>query len=186
MSTHRADTPADCSAAHPSRDDKCSAESLPPSFAAQDDAEWPGAVPVVMLRGKWLHRLGFPPRCLIKVEARKGVITLTPAGPRSKPRVVASDDVDTQPRYTVLEDPQLTRARLDSALRCRFRQAAWRAHKTPSLLLRLLMQRYVDVEEDRYSLSLALWGDPERRAATLVARKLLPPNEDPPSGPRWW
>ncbi len=187
MQTHRADTPSDCSAAnaHPS-DDGCSPETPAMTQAEKDDAEWPGAVPVIMLRGKWLHRLGFPPRCLIKIQARNGAILLTPAGPRSKPRFVAPYDFDTQPDYTLLEDPHVTRASLDSELRCRFRAAAWRVKKTPSLLLRLLMQRYVDVDEDRFSLSLALWGHPERRAATMVARELVPPNERLNSGPRWW
>jgi hypothetical protein len=47
------------------------------------------------------------------------------------------------------------------------------------------MQRYVDVDEDRFSLSLALWGHPERRVATMVARELVPPSERLNSGPRW-
>lgn len=187
MQTHRADTPSDCSAAnaHPSEDGR-SPETPAMSQAETDDAEWPGAVPVVMLRGKWLHRLGFPPRCVIKIEARKGAILLTPVRRRSKPPLVAPDDFDTQPGYTFLEDPQVTRTTLDTELRCRFRAAAWRVGKTPSLLLRLLMQRYVDVDEDRFSLSLALWGTSERRAATMVARELVPPNEELLSGPRWW
>jgi hypothetical protein len=126
-----------------------------------------------MLRGKWLHRLGFPPRCMIRIEARKGVITLTPAGPRSKPAPLASDDFDSRPRFTDLKDPQATRANLDSALRCRFREAAWQAGASPSLMLRLLMQRYVEIDEDRFGLSLPLWGYPERQAATLVVREMV-------------
>ncbi|MFI8717924.1 hypothetical protein ACIGHF_08590 [Stenotrophomonas sp. NPDC077464] len=115
MPTHRADTPSDCSAAntHAVEDDR-SPEATLVTQAALDDAECSGAVPVVMLRGKWLNRLGFPPRCVLNVEAR---------------------------------------------------EAAWRSGKTPSLLLRLLMQRYVDVDEDRYALSLPLWGHAERQAA---------------------
>ncbi len=187
MPTHLADTPSDCSAAntHAVEEDR-SPETTRATQAVVDDAEWPGTIPVVMLRGKWLHRLGFSPRCVVRAEARNGVITLTPAGPRSKPQFVAPDDFDAQPRHTYLADPQVTQATLDDALRCRFREAAWRSGKTPSLLLRLLMQRYVDVEEDRFSLSLALWGHPERQAATLVARELIPPNEGAGPGRRRW
>lgn len=186
MQTHRADTPSDCSAANTHAvDDDRSPDAGLATQAALDDAEWPGAVPVVMLRGKWLHRLGFPPRCLVRVEARNGVITLTPAGPRATPRLVAPDDFDTQPRHTYLAHPQVTQATLDDALRCRFREAAWRSGKAPSLLLRLLMQRYVDVDEDRYALSLPLWGHAERQAATQVARELIPPNEGAGPARRW-
>lgn len=173
MPTHRADAPLDASAAHAPTSARHSPRAASPSKAARADAEWPGAIPVVMLSGKWLHRLGFPPRCLIRIDARKGVITLTPAGPRAKFNAAACDDAGNRPRYTQLKDPQITRATLDIALRCRFREAAWRAGKSPSLLLRLLMQRYVDVDEDRFALSLPLWGHVERQAATLVARELV-------------
>ncbi|WP_313348748.1 hypothetical protein [Stenotrophomonas sp.] len=174
MQSHRADAPSDVSAAHalPSVQHP-NPNAASPSQAVQDEAEWPGAIPVVMLRGKWLHRLGFPPRCLVRIEARKGVITLTPAGPRAKFNSAIPDHFGDRPRYTQLKDPQITQATLDSALRCHFREAAWRVGKSPSLLLRLLMQRYVDVDQDRFALNLPLWGHSERKAATLVARELV-------------
>lgn len=186
MSTHRADAPSDVSAAHTRSSDDATApdaRSLRP--AVPDDTDRPGPIPVVMLRGKWLLRLGFPPGCLVRIEARDGVVVLSPAGRAVRPPPVAHDDTHDAPGYTQLADPQVTRATLEDNLRCRFREAAWRVKKSPSLLLRLLMQRYVDIDEDRFALNLPLWGYAERRVATLVAREVIPPSEILWSGPRW-
>ncbi len=60
---------------------------------------------------------------------------------------------------------------MEDELRSRFKEAAWRSHHHPSQVLRLLMEKYVEVERNRFAVDLTVWSNIRKVAEETVSRR---------------
>jgi hypothetical protein len=71
-----------------------------------------------------------------------------------------------------MRKPVMMRVKVEDDLRCRFQGAAYRAHHYPSQVMRLLMEKYVELEQDPYAVDLTLWSNNVLRAAHAVTQAM--------------
>jgi hypothetical protein len=69
-----------------------------------------------------------------------------------------------------MRKPVMMRFKVEDDLRCRFKGAAWRSHRYPAQVMRLLMERYVELERDPYAVDITVWSNITRAAESVVHR----------------
>lgn len=71
-----------------------------------------------------------------------------------------------------MRKPVMMRVKVEDDLRCRFQGAAYRSHHYPSQVMRLLMEKYVELEQDPHAIDLTLWSNNVVQAAYAVTREM--------------
>lgn len=67
--------------------------------------------------------------------------------------------------------PVWLRVKVEDELLCRFRGAAMRTKESPSQVIRMLMEKFLEIERDRTVIDLTVWGNAIDRAAGNVLRE---------------
>jgi hypothetical protein len=70
-----------------------------------------------------------------------------------------------------MRKPVWMRVKVEDELRSRFKEAAWRSHHHPSQVLRLLMEKYVEAERDRFAVDLTVWSNIRTVAEEVVQHR---------------
>jgi hypothetical protein len=70
-----------------------------------------------------------------------------------------------------MRKPVWMRVKVEDELRSRFKEAAWRSHHHPSQVLRLLMEKYVELERDRFAVDLTVWSNIRKVAEETLPRE---------------